>query len=386
MRILHVIFAGRFTEKLSYQENLLPRYHATDGHEVIILTTCYMSDINNKPLYTPPIDEKMSDGIRLVRMDFSKIINKFITRKIRKVNGTLQFITLLKPDIIFFHGTQSIELLNIARYAKRNREVKIFVDNHADYINSARNWISKYLGHKIIWKYCAKNIEPFVVRFYGVLPLRCDFLREVYKISNDKIELLEMGADSDRILFSQKMQIRQKIRTELMISENDFVLITGGIINENKKIHLLIQAVNELELLNVKLIIFGSLDTQMRTTIENLSKSKYIRNIGWIDSAKIYDYFMASDLAVFPGTHSVLWEQSVGTGLPGVFKFWEGMDHLDLGGNCKYLYSDSITEIKNVLREIISDKIEFEKMKEVAEEIGVKKFSYREISRRAIQF
>ena len=44
MRILHIQFAGPFTEEFNYQENVLPKYHVLQGHEVYFLTTCYAWD------------------------------------------------------------------------------------------------------------------------------------------------------------------------------------------------------------------------------------------------------------------------------------------------------------------------------------------------------
>ena len=34
----------------------------------------------------------------------------------------------------------------------KNPNVKIFVDNHADFSNSATNWLSLEILHKKIWK------------------------------------------------------------------------------------------------------------------------------------------------------------------------------------------------------------------------------------------
>lgn len=386
MKILHIDFTGTFNEEMSYQEVLIPKYNAQNDHEVIMLTTCYRSDNNGDLLYTPPVDLIMHTSVRLIRLEYKNIINAYITRKIRKVEGLYILLDQLLPDIIFFHCPQTIELLTIVKYAKMNPSVHIFVDNHADYINSVPNWLSRRVLHKIIWKYCAKKIEPYVTKFYGVTPLRCDFLRDMYNISSDKIELLVMGADDDMINFNKKEQIRRVIRNNLRISENDFVIVTGGKIDEKKNIHLLMQAVNELTSDNVKLIVFGTPNQKMKLIIEELSKSNYIRNIGWIRSEKVYDFFLASDLAFFPGTHSVLWEQAIGTGIPCVFKYWKGMDHVDLGGNCKFLYTNYIIEIKSVLEEIITNKSIYQEMKKVAENIGIKKFSYKEIASKAIQF
>jgi carbamoylphosphate synthase large subunit len=120
--------------------------------------------------------------------------------------------------------------------------------------------------------------------------------------------------------------------------------------------------------------------------IGKLSLNKNIHCIGWIPSEKVYDWFLASDLAVFPGTHSVLWEQAVACGVPCVFKHWDGMEHVDVGGNCKFLYNDSIDEIKNILLDIVKNKDNYEKMKNVAIKKGVNEFSYLEIAKRSINF
>ena len=63
---------------------------------------------------------------------------------------------------------------------------------------------------------------------------------------------------------------------------------------------------------------------------------------------------MASDLCAFPGTHSVLWEQACACGLPGVFRDWEGMHHVDVGGNAVFLKDASAEGIKRLLSDLLS--------------------------------
>ena len=57
-----------------------------------------------------------------------------------------------------------------------------------------------------------------------------------------------------------------------------------------------------------------------------------------IDDFQSYNLFSAADLVVFPGRHSVYWEQVVAIGTPMVVKYWDGTTHIDIGGNCMYLY------------------------------------------------
>jgi 1,2-diacylglycerol 3-alpha-glucosyltransferase len=121
-------------------------------------------------------------------------------------------ISSLNPDIIFTHGCQFLDIKHIARYAKLHPKVKVYVDNHSDFSNSARNFLSKNILHKIIWRYCANLIEPYTTKFYGVLPARVDFLKNIYKIPRDKVELLVMGADDEKVEEASKPNVRLQIR------------------------------------------------------------------------------------------------------------------------------------------------------------------------------
>ena len=155
-------------------------------------------------------------------------------------------------------------------------------------------------------------------------------------------------------------------------------------IDRAKNIHFLMRAVSDLNNQNIKLIVFGQPNDEMKPIIQELCKNDSIRFIGWIQADKAYDYFLASDLGFFPGTHSVLWEQACACGLPCVFKNWEGMHHVDVGGNCEFLKNDSAEEIKEMILNIVNDIDKYEAMKKVAVEKGIKTFSYKEIAKRAI--
>lgn len=125
----------------------------------------------------------------------------------------------------------------------------------------------------------------------------------------------------------------------------------------------MIQAIANMNLKNVKLLIFGTVATEMKAQFDKLINKNNIIFIGWLDSNQILDYLLIADLVIFPGTHSVLWEQAVGAGIPCVFKYWYGMDHIDIDGNCKFLYEDSVDEIENILKKIIINSDEFSEMK-----------------------
>ena len=385
MKILHCCLAAFYIDNYGYQENILPKMHKIQGHDVEILASTE-TYLNNKTLgYVDAKKYKNENGILVNRVPYVKWVPNKLVRKLRIYNGINETLNHFNPDIIFLHDFQFLSIIQIVKYAKK-RNVKIYADGHTDFINSAKNWVSKNILHKIIYKYCAKKIEPYVAKFYGTLPLRVKFIRDVYGINPKKIELLELGADDSSFDIEQKDNLRKKFRKREGIDEDDFVIFTGGKIDRRKNIHLLLEAVNNLkEHKKIKLLIFGLPDTDMEHEISNLIKQQNIIYLGWLSSDKIYEVQFASDLGFFPGTHSVLWEQTVGVGLPSIFKKWVDINHLDVGGNCQFLEDITVKSISDKILEIFQDKKLYSNMKTVASTNGVEMFSYSQIAKRAIE-
>ena len=323
------------------------------------------------------------NGIKVTRLDNKKPIR--VNRLFKRYIGAYKAIENAAPDIIFIHGCQFMDIDQVIKYVKKHKAVKVYVDNHADYSNSATNVLSKNILHKLFWKSCAHKIEPYVKKFYGVLPARVDFLVDLYKLPKEKCELLVMGVDDEKAEEAERPEVRSEIRGKYAIGEDDFLIITGGKIDMFKQQTLLLMdAVNRINDPKVKLIVFGSVVNELKEEV-NKRCSDRVKYIGWVQSDESYKYFAAGDLAVFPGRHSVFWEQVAGQGIPMIVKHWEGTTHVDLGGNVKFLYDDSEAEIEQALREVVYDKDVYDSMKQVAEQKGKDVFSYLNIARRSIE-
>lgn len=383
MKIVHIMIACFFPDNYSYQENLLPKYHKKLGHDVSVIAGLETFDENGKPTYLPGASTYINENdIPVTRLDFKS--NSKITKKLKDYSGLYNAVQKENPDILFIHGCQFICIREIVKYLKSHPNVNVYVDNHADFSNSATNWLSKNILHKIIWKHCAKMIEPFSKKFYGVLPARVDFLKNVYKLPPEKCELLVMGADDELVTKASEAEIKSQIRTKYEISQDDFLIMFGGKIDKFKtQVLLLMDAVNQIGNPLLKLIVFGSVSTELKSEIEKRC-SKNVIYIGWISSQDSYPLFASCDLACFPGRHSVFWEQVTGQGIPMLVKYWPGTTHVDLGGNVDFLYNDSIEEIKEKILEIIQpDK--YKQMKSIAASKGMSVFSYSSIAKRSIE-
>ena len=70
---------------------------------------------------------------------------------------------------------------------------------------------------------------------------------------------------------------------------------------------------------------------------------------------------------------------------PLICKKWEGIDHIDIGGNVEFLETDNIDEIKNILQKI-KDKPEFfDKMKKSAKHKSSYRFRYSKIAENSLK-
>lgn len=384
LKITHIALCGPVTDNFTYQDNLLPKYHKRLGHEVSMITSQYIFNDEGKIIIDYRNNYINENGIRTIRIPTKFKTN--INSKFKRYEKLYQMIEKENPDIIFVHGVQFIDILQVRKYIKYHSNTILFIDNHADFSNSATNWISKVILHKIIWRTFAKLIEPYTQKFYGVLPARVEFLSEVYNIDRNKSELLLMGADDDLVIQAINNSSSKKIREKFDIKEDDCLIVTGGKIDKAKQqTLLLLRAVKELNRSNIKLILFGSISSEFKEEVEELIDNDQIHYVGWISSEKSYEYFEASDLVVFPGRHSVYWEQVVGQGKPLVVKWWDGTNHIDIGGNVKYLYEDSVLEIKNLLLSIVEDTNSLIELTQKAQNPPKKQFLYSKIAEKSIE-
>lgn len=384
MKIVHLCLVGPYSDNYSYQENLLPKFHKKMGYEVEIITTLATFDKNGKSTFWEKgcIYQNEYD-IKVTRLDYKK--PKKIYYKLRRYIGTYAALEKAKPDILFIHGCQFMDMDIAVEYIKKHDGIRVYVDNHADFSNSGTNWLSKNILHKVLWRYMAHIVEPYTAKFYGVLPARVDWLVNMCKLPENKCELLVMGADDDEVMAAHSPEVKKNIRERYGIAEEDFLIMTGGKIDPWKtQTLLLMEAVSKISNPKVKLIVFGSVTPELKDEVNEKCELNKVQYIGWINSSETYKYFAAADLVVFPGRHSVFWEQVAGLGKPMLCKFWDGTTHVDLGGNVEFIKEDSVSEIQKKIEELLEQPEKYEKMKAAAVEKGMKTFSYRQIAERAL--
>lgn len=382
MRILHMCLAAFYIDKYSYQENILPRMHKKQGHEVQIIASVetFVDDVNLG--YIEPAEYLNEDGIKVTRLPYAGWIPHKLATKLRVYPGVYQYLKQYKPELIWLHDVQFLSIYQVVKYAKRNK-VRIIADGHTDFGNSAKTCLSKLL-HKYVYAPFIKHAEPYIEHFFGTLPSRVDFFKKVYSLPDEKVSFLPMGVDDELIKKYINNQTRKEIRNRIGVTDEDTLLIVGGKLDVNKENILdILEIVGESERSDLKIVFFGSVCKVYQERFNRVCQSDRVINVGWLAPKDFYQHIVACDLAVFPGSHSVLWEEVVGIGIPCLFRDVTGAHHVDVNGNCRFIKSTTKENLKQLIFEIIEPDILVD-MKDKANK-AKDEFRYSDIAKRAIQ-
>ena len=390
MRVVYVSLNGPFTENWAYQENILSKYHKKLGNDVTIIATNQKHIDSGEIVETPCEDYVNRDGVRVVRVAKKKCIIK----KFSDVFPDHKIIELLKqihPDFIMVHGLiGNLSALQVRKYIKKiNPNCIAVADIHQDFYNtnSPDNILKRNLL-KAVHRYLNRKMYPFYKKVFYVAPSCRKFAEEYYAVPKDKLDLLPLGCDPEYIQFSQKAVVFKEIRYVYKIDQDDFLICHGGKMDEKKNTIYLIEAVKKLHSWNkrVQLILFGSFSESYAQVVkpEIDENSDFIKYTGMLTAEEYYKVYMASDIAVFPGGQSVLWQQAIACGTATVASRKLGVEYLDLGGNIKFLENGTAKEIFETLKSLIASN-EYLEMQKVAREKGIDFFSYENIAKRVLE-
>ena len=384
MKIVHLCLGSFFIDNYTYQENMLPKYHVLMGYEVTVIASLVSFDSAGALCFIEGASTYWNaDGVKVIRLNYNKKMPFIVSSQLRFYEGLYKKLDQEKPDLIFIHGLCFCDVFEVKKYVRRNPQITLYADSHTDYINSGKKWLSRNILHKIIWRKCYQTLLPYIKLYFGVTPLRCEFLMDVYRIPMSKVKLLLMGVD-DRFVSELPLNIRMIVREEFGIMPDDFVIISGGKLDSLKNTDKLISSLLQINNPKAHLIIFGTVTLSFKKKFDELiDRASNIHYVGWASHENVIKYILSSDLACYPGTHSTLWEESVGLGVPCIFKRWIGMQHLNINGNCFFVSGDDLNELKTCIQTLVDSKLEYNKIKCKAD-IAAKHFKYSDISKQAI--
>ena len=388
MKIVHIV--QHYMPGHTYQENYLPAEMKKLGHDVTIL-----SGVDNPEFYTDALHQpgdSITDKdvtVRYVKMQYKSLYTT--------IDGLYELLTAEKPDLVFVHGFLIARCFELARYANRHPDCAFCADTHETYLlafnacfsGSLKDRIRRTLYFRIVYRLWRRQMERrYSVVFY-VTPPRKTYAMKELGFSEQKLQPLWLGAELESLPYDRKDALRTEIRARLNIPADGKILILAGKLDEKKRPVELAEAFARLNDARWWLAYVGSVEEDIRARIDRAAGGTgRVCYTGFIPGDAVLEYIAASDLAVYPGAHSVLWEQTVCLGIPAAFHEPEPGDAAHLSDaaqpNAVFLKSGSAEELYELLKNLTQDETGLKAMGERARRYGAAHLSYAELAKRAI--
>jgi glycosyltransferase involved in cell wall biosynthesis len=314
MKILHVCLASHYTMGMTYQDNQLSDQNAADGHEVVVISDCYrftghiLEEVEEEDVF-------VSSGVRLIRMKYDLILNKFISTKVRKVTALKSFLYNFRPDIILFHGVAGWEMLTVSDYKRKHPEVKLYIDSHEDFHNSGTFWLSLFFQYRIFNKLIVNRVRKNVDKFLYLSYESKVFCQEVYDLLDDEMEFYPLGGNI--VEPDVKVKFKDEVKIALGLEKDDVLVVHSGKFAKEKKTQELLESFISISNEKLKLILIGSIPPEMQPVLYPLIESDHrVHFLGWMNSDELVKYLCAADLYVQPGTQSATMQNAICCGTP----------------------------------------------------------------------
>ncbi len=375
MVIVHIDFTGPFTEGMNYQENLLARCNVEDGNEVYFIAPCYKWS-GNKIVYAPSGTTITIEGIKLIRLPYMHMMSVRIDNKIRVPVGLESTLEEISPNVIMLHCYQTFATHQVIKYLKKNLDVKLYVDNHADYHNSARNFFSRYILHGIYYSFFAREVLNYTKSILCITEEVARFTKEVNHISSQRLELFPLGGfvlqDKDYY------RIRNERREKLGLTKEDIVLVHSGKMTKEKKTYEIVKALSRVNNKNIKLLIIGEMAPGVKENVEKIIKcDNRIHYLGWKSGEELQEYLCAGDMYLQPGTQSATLQNAACARC--ALCIYPHNSYTSIFGKAAY-YAKTENEIEEVINQIGQDRNKLlEKQNEVFD-IASQKLDYKKMA------
>lgn len=381
MKIAHIQLTQPYTEGFNYQDNFLPACHRKQGHEVVFYATCSIWE-KGKLVNVKPGIKRLQDGMILERLPFQSFGSAFFTEKMRWSRDIYERLCEFQPDFIMMHDYQSMSVYSICRYMDEHPKTRMVIDCHADLHNSARNWMSREILHKIFYKHMAQTAARRAIKLYYITQETKEFMMSVYNLPEEKMEYLPLGGIiPDKTDYQAKRNSRRK---ELGLTPEDVLIVHSGKLAAGKKTVDLLTAMRRIVAQNVFLAVIGSADDPKTKEALDIAaeEDSRIRYLGWKSGDDLLEYLCAADIYAQPGTQSATMQNAACCGCAEVLYPYSSYKVL-LGD--AVLYAENVEQLAQALNSLATDPQLLKKKKEQLFQVACEKLDYKKQAERILQ-
>lgn len=372
MRIVFVGLCSSFTENMAYQDNMLAKAAADMGHEVVFISNAEKY-IDGKMQDVSPCNIVIEKSIRLIRLPYVRIVTSKISKKIRIFRGVYKILDEVNPDIIFCHNHHYEPIVDVVKYKRSHPNVKVYADTHTSAGNSASNWLSLNVLHKVYYRLLTRKLVPILAKYFYIGEDEKEFAIINYGIPQNIMEYFPLGGF---VLNEDEFQKRRnEKRNEIGVGENDVLFVHSGKIDKIKRSIELIKAFRETEAISAKMVIIGNVEESLKTEFENLvNGDERILFKGWLGADELTSYLCAGDVYCQPGSRSVTMQNAICC--RNAIMAYPHPDYIrNLHYDCFY-WCETIDDMRMIIKDVVSSRNDLLKKKNAASDCAREMLDY----------
>lgn len=318
MRIVHV--EDFFHPDAGYQVNILAKYQVKFGHEVIVIT----SEMEKIPqdltafFGRDQIEQRDREyeetfGVKIIRLPLHGFFSgrAIFTRALKKT------IDQCQPDVLFVHGNDTVTGM-WATWNRKKLGCPLVLDSHMLEMASNNRLRNLFRG------FYQMMVTP-IVKKENLTVIRTQddpYVEKCLGIPLSQAPWISYG--SDTMLFHPDDEQRRAFRRDNGISENAFVVVYAGKLDEAKGGMLLADLTCEKLDTNREIVylVVGNTSGDYGAAVEKqFSESPYrVLRIPTQKYRDLAQFFQVADLAVFPKQCSLSFYDVQACGLPVLFE------------------------------------------------------------------
>jgi glycosyltransferase involved in cell wall biosynthesis len=364
-----VQFEDFFHPDAGYNINIFSKYMSKLGHDVVILT----SEIDKTPMYLKTFfdcndistkDKKYEDEngviIKRIKTHFFYSGRSIIALKI------FNTIKSYKPDIVYIHGNDTYFGILSTLFHRLILVPIVYDTSMVEMASKNRfNWMFRFTYRLMVAPIIKRN-EFKVIRTQDD-----NYVTKHLGIPFGLSPLISLGVDTEKF---SPIAIDNKVREELAINKDDFVVTYAGKIDLSKGAELLLSVLAKKmkSTRNIVFLLIGNVNPEVegmfKSTLKNSKNS--IIHIPTVTYSQLNKYYQASDIALFPRQISLSFFNAQACGLPVIAESNNINDErLSHGNGVTFKFNDSgdlydkIIELsiidKNAFKDLSSNSIEY---------------------------
>lgn len=382
MKIVHV--DDYFLPNAGYQINIIPKYQSIQGHDVTIVTSKIdginkpnASFFGSKNIERDDKKYELETGVKIIRV--SPLTKKLISNRIIQSNKFFKVIDDLNPDIVFCHGNDTLTGIRMILKYKQKKYPIVF-DSHM------LEMASKNKFNKVFYKLYKNFITPIIIKnnLKVIRTQNDDFVENYLGIPLSQCPWISYG--SDLLKFYPNEEVNQKFRKENNISNDDFIVLYTGKLDEAKGGKLLAETFKRKfnTKRNIILVAVGDTYGEYGYDVEETFKesdNKIIR-FPTQNYQNLPVFYQCADLVVFPRQCSLSFYDAQACGVPVLSE--NNNINVDRNSNNNgfcFLSGDINDFINKIVMCAEMNKDDYEKIRENSIKFIKDNYNYENISR-----